>query len=212
MLGWIVHTKWFKKRWFLEPKFDYFEALFSKEECNIILQNFEENAERFKLSKDHGILEISSYEMDVELMSKDVQSLIKQKIKDTIQPFSGGKVGMIFGVRYTLDTKPDMHGHYDCNTYSCVTELNDDFEGGGTYFPSCGELIRSKSLGDAYIFEADKINSYHEAYPVSGGVRYVLVIRMDNRGEVSQTISAILLDFISKYIVKHKDKLYKKIK
>ena len=108
----------------------------------IIIDDFENNKNHIKLSTDHGVERISSYEIDIRYLSEPIKKLISDKIESIIKPMTGGKVGMVFGVRYSLDTKSYMSAHYDCNTYSCVISLNDDFHGGGTYFPLNGEIVK----------------------------------------------------------------------
>lgn len=182
--------------------------IFSDEECDMIVSDFEKNKEHIKLSKDHGVERISSYEIDLKYFSSHIKDLVQEKIKNIIQPLTKGKVGMVFGVKYSLDTKPDMTEHYDCNSYSCVITLNDSFKEGGTYFPFTGEVIKPK-VGDGVLFKADKIKSYHSAYPISDGVRYVLVIRMEKKNIFRVILNAIFLTFVDKYIRKNKEKLYK---
>lgn len=183
--------------------------VFSNEECDIIVQDFEKNIQHIKLSTDHGVERISSYEIDIKNLSQDIRDLIHKKIKSIIKPITGGKSAMIFGVRYSLDTKPDMVEHYDCNSYSCVITLNNSFEGGGTYFPFTGSVVLP-NIGDGVLFKADTLKSYHSAYPITNGVRYVLVIRMEKKNVFRVLFNAIFLTFVDKYIRKNKNKLFKK--
>ena len=182
---------------------------FTKSECESIVNDFEKNKEHIKLSTDHGVERISSYEIDIKHLSNPIKDLIGQKIETILKPITGGKVGMVFGVKYSLDTKSYMSAHYDCNSYSCVISLNDDFHGGGTYFPLKGEIIKSE-VGRGYLFKADTIKSYHEAYPITSGVRYVLVIRMENKNTFGLIVRAYFLHFVDKFIQKFKSIIYKK--
>lgn len=183
--------------------------IFNKEECELIVSNFGVNKEHIKISTDHGVERISSYEIDIKYLSEPIKKLINDKIETILKPITGGNTGMVFGVRYSLDTKSYMSGHYDCNSYSCVISLNDDFHGGGTYFPLRGEIIKSK-VGFGYLFKADTIKSYHEAYPITSGVRYVLVIRIENKNTFNLITRAYFLNFMDKFIQKFKNLLYKK--
>ena len=184
--------------------------IFTKQECELIINDFERNKNHIKLSTDHGVERISSYEIDIKHLSESINDLINKKIGTVLKPITGGKVGMIFGVRYSLDTKSYMSAHHDCNSYSCVIKLNDDYESGGTYFPLTGEVINPKEVGQGVLFKADTIKSYHEAYPITSGVRYVLVIRMEKKNVFHLILKAYFLNFIDKWIQKRKDRYYKK--
>lgn len=184
--------------------------IFTKQECELIVNDFEKNKNHIKLSTDHGVERISSYEIDVKYFSELIKDLIYQKIEEKIKPITGGKVGMIFGVRYSLDTKNYMSAHHDCNSYSCVIKLNDGYDGGGTYFPLTGKVINPKEIGQGVLFKADTIKSYHEAYPITKGVRYVLVIRMEKKNIFHLILKAYFLNFIDKWVQKRKDRYYKK--
>jgi hypothetical protein len=185
--------------------------IFSKEECNLILSDFEKNKNHIKINKEHGVERISSYEIDSRYFSKHINDLIKQKVKEKLHPITKGKIGMVFGVRYSIDTKSHMTEHYDCNTYSCVISLNNEFKDGGTYFPFSGDLLKP-SVGSGVLFKADKLNSYHSAHPITEGVRYVLVIRMEKLNSIFVFLKAICLHFIDKHIRKNKEKYYMKPK
>lgn len=183
--------------------------IFNEEECGRIVKDIEKNKQHLKLSSEHGVLKISSYEIDSKHFSKEIRELINEKIKEKIEPKAKGRIGMVFGVRYSLDTKSYMYEHYDANSYSCVITLNSDFTGGGTYFPLSGELINPK-VGHGLLFRADTYHSYHSANPVNDGVRYVLVIRMETKNSFIVLLKAIYLHFVDKYIQRNKNKLYKK--
>jgi hypothetical protein len=187
-----------------------FLNFFTQKECGLIVSDFELNKSHIKLSTDHGVERISSYEIDIKYLSEPIKDLIKKKVDTVLKPITGGKVGMIFGVRYSLDTKSYMSAHHDCNSYSCVIKLNDDYKGGGTYFPLTGEVINPKEIGQGVLFKADTIKSYHEAYPITEGVRYVLVVRMEKKNIFHLILKAYFLDFVDKWIQKRKDKYYKK--
>ena len=184
--------------------------IFTEEESKLIVDDFEKNKDHIKLSRDHGVERISSYEIDIQHFSENIKDLIYSRIETVLKPITGGKIGMVFGVRYSLDTKNYMSAHHDCNSYSCVIKLNDDYKGGGTYFPLTGEVINPKEIGQGVLFKADTIKSYHEAYPITEGVRYVLVIRMEKKNIFHLILKAYFLDFVDKWIQKRKDKYYKK--
>jgi hypothetical protein len=183
--------------------------LFSIKECNRIIEDFELNSEHIKISTDHGVSRISSYEIDFKHFSDDIKELINDKIKNILLPITGGKKKMIFGVRYSLDTKSYMLPHYDCNSYSCVIELNKDFKGGGTHFPIQNLIVNSNEIGEGILFRGDTIKSYHAANPISEGVRYVLVIRTENKNILHLLLNTLLLYVFDKFFIKFIPKLHK---
>ncbi len=184
--------------------------IFTEEESKLIVNDFEKNKDHIKLSRDHGVERISSYEIDVQHFSEDIKELIYSKIESKLKPITKGKLGMVFGVRYSLDTKSYMSAHHDCNSYSCVIKLNNDYSGGGTYFPLTGEVLSPENVGEGLLFKADTIDSYHEAYPITKGVRYVLVVRMEKKNIFHLILKAYFFHFVDKWIQKRKDRYYKK--
>ena len=184
--------------------------IFTEEESKLIVNDFEKNKDHIKLSRDHGVERISSYEIDVQHFSEDIKELIYSKIESKLKPITKGKLGMVFGVRYSLDTKSYMSAHHDCNSYSCVIKLNDDYSGGGTYFPLTGEVLSLENVGEGLLFKADTIDSYHEAYPITEGVRYVLVVRTEKKNILHLLLKAYFFHFVDKWIQKRKDRYYKK--
>lgn len=184
--------------------------IFSPSECSEIILDFEKNKNFIKLSTEHGVARISSYEIDFKYFSQEIKNLINTKINDIILPITGGEIGMIFGVKYTLDTKSYMLPHYDCNSYSCVIELNDDFEGGGTHFILQNEIIRPNKIGSGILFRADKINSYHAANPITQGSRYVLVIRIEKKNKFVLILKSIFLSMVDLFFIKFKPNLHEK--
>lgn len=69
------------------------------------------------------------------------------------------------------------HGYSYYCTVSLVAYPNDDYEGGGLYFPKLGLNIKPKA-GDLYIFPSTFLFS-HVALPVKSGIKYSLVTMLD---------------------------------
>lgn len=69
------------------------------------------------------------------------------------------------------------HGYSYYCTVSLVAYPNDDYEGGGLYFPKLGLHIQPKA-GDLYIFPSTFLFS-HIALPVTSGTKYSLVTMLD---------------------------------
>ena len=77
----------------------------------------------------------------------------------------------LFLVRYTPDTQSSLESHRDGTIISFVLQLNDDFQGGGTYIQSLDKTLRH-STGDLCIHSGWL---FHGAKPVTQGARYVLI-------------------------------------
>lgn len=81
-----------------------------------------------------------------------------------------------FVVRYDAD-KGQRHLplHVDQSTHSVTLALNgeDDFDGGGTYFPSLGGAFLAPT-GHAFSFEGGR--TPHQGDPVTRGVRYIIAV------------------------------------
>jgi len=69
-------------------------------------------------------------------------------------------------------------GHVDASLLSFVLPLNNDFDGGGTYFEHV-RLLARPPVGSAVLFMG---KVYHEGVAVTRGVRYVLVGLVDREG------------------------------
>jgi len=76
-----------------------------------------------------------------------------------------------FLVRYTTESQPGLKIHRDGTVISCVIQLNNDFEGGGTYIENLGHPLRHNT-GDICIHSGW---FRHGAYPIQSGIRYVLI-------------------------------------
>jgi glycosyltransferase involved in cell wall biosynthesis len=80
-----------------------------------------------------------------------------------------------FIVKYDLESKDfqmDLALHHDHAVYTFVVGLNDDYEGGGTWFPRQNYLI-NRSIGQVTLHPS--ITHKHGARAVTSGIRYVLI-------------------------------------
>jgi len=67
--------------------------IFTEEESKLIVNDFEKNKDHIKLSRDHGVERISSYEIDVQHFSEDIKELIYSKIESKLKPITKGNWG-----------------------------------------------------------------------------------------------------------------------
>ena len=83
-----------------------------------------------------------------------------------------------FIAKYTPDKQAHLSVHHDRDPLTCLVKLNDDFTGGGTYFPQYKTLVQPKQVGHA-IIHPGHLTHRHGARPVLTGERYVLVSFID---------------------------------
>lgn len=179
--------------------------VFNEEECDKIINSIEENIDNLKVSKDNGWLYLSAYEMDVSNLSLEVQELINS----VVSQFKGLTLNQSFIIKYGVDLISKMPGHYDCTYLSLPINLNNNFEGGGTYLPFLKhEHIPQKyPKGSGLIFKADTLDSWHEALPVTKGYRYVLVLKFNKKTNIFIDIFKIIKMVIASKGIKFFNKL-----
>lgn len=105
-----------------------------------------------------------------EFMTTTCQSLLRQQFGTTRRFY----VHDAFLVRYQASAQSHfLPLHYDESTHSMVVALNDDFEGGGSYFYTVHQTI-SPSTGSVVSFRGNQL--LHGGNVVTRGVRYIVAI------------------------------------
>lgn len=79
-----------------------------------------------------------------------------------------------FMIRYTTERQSHLSLHHDFSDISMVVKLNDEFEGGGTWFPRYNTLSNPSKIGTASLHPG-KVTHRHGARPISAGKRYIAV-------------------------------------
>ena len=79
-----------------------------------------------------------------------------------------------FLARYLPDAQSHLSLHHDHSHLSLVVKLNDEFDGGGTYFPKYNLLSNPERVGTATIHPG-QITHRHGARPIYSGRRYIIV-------------------------------------
>lgn len=79
-----------------------------------------------------------------------------------------------FMIKYSMDKQGHLSLHHDHSYFTCGVRLNDEFDGGGTYFPRYGVCVTPKRNGNAFIHPG-AITHKHGARPIHAGVRYIVV-------------------------------------
>jgi GR25 family glycosyltransferase involved in LPS biosynthesis len=79
-----------------------------------------------------------------------------------------------FLARYTMDRQSHLSLHHDFSNITMVVKLNDEFDGGGTWFPKYKILSNPKRVGTATLHPG-LITHLHGARPITAGKRYITV-------------------------------------
>ena len=79
-----------------------------------------------------------------------------------------------FMARYFTDRQSHLSIHHDRSHLTMVVKLNDEFIGGGTWFPNSQKLVNPKFVGTAVIHPG-MITHRHGARPIEMGRRYINV-------------------------------------
>lgn len=79
-----------------------------------------------------------------------------------------------FLARYTTDRQSHLSLHHDFSNITMVVKLNDEFEGGGTWFPKYKVLSNPDRVGTATLHPG-LVTHLHGARPITAGKRYITV-------------------------------------
>jgi len=79
-----------------------------------------------------------------------------------------------FIIRYRPDRQGQLSVHHDYSSYTIGVKLNDEFEGGGTFFPKYQVNAMPKRVGNAFLHPG-MITHRHGGRPVYSGTRYINV-------------------------------------
>jgi len=75
---------------------------------------------------------------------------------------------------YTTDRQSHLSLHHDRSHLTLVIKLNDEFSGGGTWFPKYQKLINPEVVGTAALHPG-MVTHQHGARPITAGKRYIIV-------------------------------------
>ena len=156
------------------------ENLLNFNECDNIIEEGDKYAALNGWTKKRH----ENYPTTDNLIKKDwdcyklLENVTKNKIYDNFEKlFKINKnrleIEELFLSKYSnenLSDQSDLETHIDGSEFSFVISLNDNYEGGGTYFREFDEVIRLKK-GDCLIFCGQRD---HGGSKVSNGSRYVV--------------------------------------
>ena len=79
-----------------------------------------------------------------------------------------------FMARYSTTRQSHLSLHHDRSHLTMVIKLNDEFSGGGTWFPQYQKLSNPEQVGTA-VLHPGMITHRHGARPITNGKRYIIV-------------------------------------
>lgn len=79
-----------------------------------------------------------------------------------------------FMARYTTTRQSHLSLHHDRSHLTLVVKLNDEFSGGGTWFPKYQKLVNPEVVGTASLHPG-MVTHRHGARPITMGKRYIIV-------------------------------------
>ena len=94
--------------------------------------------------------------------------------------YVGNMKNEAFIAKYDLESENhqiDLFCHHDQSDYTLVVSLNDEYEGGGTWFPR-QQYLANGEIGKVLVHPT--ITHKHGARAVTSGVRYVLITFCNN--------------------------------
>jgi len=81
--------------------------------------------------------------------------------------------GENFIIKYKPGEQAGLALHHDFSDFTCLTTLNEDYEGGGTWFYNQRILVKNP-IGEM-VFHPGSITHLHGGRPVTSGIRYIIV-------------------------------------
>jgi GR25 family glycosyltransferase involved in LPS biosynthesis len=151
---------------------------FKKEFCNEVIRLAEEcgkwTKDRHYYYPTHDMLinEFQLHDAYDMFLNTYIYPLVKSNFVltgDKWKKFSSEN----FIIKYTPENQGHLSLHHDDSAFSTVLTLNDEYEGGGTWFSKQKKLVKGE-VGELTIHPG-QITHRHGARPVISGVRYVLV-------------------------------------
>ena len=122
---------------------------------------------------------------DVLLQELGLGDIYKRVIREIITPLAthiwklegawlANPTDETFMIKYSMDKQGHLSLHHDHSYFTCGVKLNDEFDGGGTYFPKYGVCLTPKRNGNAFLHPG-AITHKHGARPIHAGLRYIIV-------------------------------------
>lgn len=151
--------------------------LLSKSMCKQILQEGIDYAKKHKwTTKRHDDYPTTDNNIDeswknFDFIDQHVRSRVFGEIAKMYNvPKDKLGVNEYFIVKYEPTKQASLETHQDGSEFSFILALNDDYEGGGTYFPDIDKHISLKT-GECLVFSGQ---NRHQGQPITKGKRFIL--------------------------------------
>lgn len=153
--------------------------IFSQEQCKKIISLAEENGNWNSLQYD----KFPAQEIRVKTFSPELFKLIESHFTNVINsaiekywfPLQMYGIRDMFIIKYTPDTQSSLNCHHDASLVSGIIKLNDDYEGGDTFFHRQDFSNKDVPVGNIVLWPG-QVTHGHEGRPVTSGTKYNLVI------------------------------------
>ncbi len=129
--------------------------------------------ERFGAIENVPTYDIGLKDLGLDECFKYIIMTYISKIVYDIFSWTTTEVHRVFIVKYEIGNQEYLKPHHDSSSYTLNILLNDDFEGGGTYFIKENITINGE-IGSATLHPGG-ITHYHEGLRITSGIRYVLI-------------------------------------
>ncbi|BDD07480.1 hypothetical protein [Aureibacter tunicatorum] len=191
------HTNDEKKIWFEK----YVNPLLISQEYDLIIDEpipglflfpfFNENfcKEIIQLAEELNQWEVDRHDnyptTDILLEKLDLKHIYDETIQNFVTPMLVAKYNLQgrswyqmdhenFIIKYSDTAQKHLSLHHDNSALTINLCLNNEFEGGGTYFPKFKKLLRLDKIGYAMVHPGN-ITHFHGARPIESGNRYIIV-------------------------------------
>ena len=157
--------------------FKIIKNLLTIDQCQNIIAEAEAYAKEFEWTTDrHDNYpttdnEITNIWESYNLLSSRIYKIIIPELANMYK-VETDEIGLneIFVAKYNHNAQNKLNAHEDGSEFSFVIALNDDYEGGGTYFTKLKKKASLK-MGDALIFSGQE---KHQGLSVIKGKRYII--------------------------------------
>lgn len=155
--------------------------LFSKEECHIILNLYDDVSQKWNFSDRNYISNTIKYSSETSWLFEKLKTFVKTETDIQIQTIRNQ-------IHFHTFKNGDWFGKHndirDSRVYGVGVLLNDNFEGGDFKLYNKNEIILDKLAGNAYLFD---VRIEHEITPILGGERHSLLWFLKNENIKHET-------------------------